>query len=67
MRKQAAAFAAAFTAISLLTACGSGRAVQASDTERTEATTVVEASEEKRPEAEEKTLAKYLTGIRLAR
>ena len=64
MGKQAAAFAAAFTAISLLTACGSGRAVQASDTERTEATTVVEASEEKRPEAEEKTLAKYLTGIR---
>ena len=64
MRKQAAAFAAAFTAISLLAGCGSSRAVQASDTERTEATTVVEAAEEKRPEAEEKTLAKYLTGIR---
>ena len=62
MRKQAAAFAAAFTAISLLAGCGSSRAVQASDTERTEATTVVEAAEEKRPEAEEKTLAKYLTG-----
>lgn len=64
MRKKAAAFAAAFTAISLIAGCGNGRAVQVSDTGRTELTTAVEAAEEKRPEAKEKILAKYLTGIR---
>ena len=48
MRKKAAAFAAAFTAISLIAGCGNGRAVQVFDTGRTELTTAVEAAEEKR-------------------
>ena len=64
MRKKAAAFATALTVISLITGCGNSRAVQASDTERTEVTTAAETAEVKKPEAEERILAKYLTGIR---
>ena len=64
MRKKAAAFATALTVISLITGCGNSRAVQASDIERTEVTTAAETAEVKKPEAEERILAKYLTGIR---